>query len=127
MDRTPRDVIARYCDLFKAKYGINPPIGGKQAGIAKQLHQLYAWDHIDGLLTTYFQMHDEFIENSGHSLEVFRGCLPKVIAEWTKRRKQQQVVQMPCRECGGGGLIQGAEDLFPRRCPCRTVKARVSA
>lgn len=125
MERTPRDVIARYCELFKAKYGINPPIGGKQAGIAKQLHQTYVWEHLDGLLTTYFQMHDEFIESTGHSLEVFRGCLPKVIAEWTKREKAKQRTGpqlVRCEDCKhSDGWVTNAAGEAVTRCQHRRM------
>jgi len=45
----------------------------------KELGAIYSSDEIRRFMNAFFAIEDPFIEQSGHSLGVFRGCLPKVI------------------------------------------------
>lgn len=67
---------ARYQERIGARYPFN---NGKDAKILKDLRELYSDEDLHMFMTTFFQMEDGFIEESGYGLGVFRGCLPKVI------------------------------------------------
>lgn len=123
---TPRDVLTAYDTRFQAKYGIRAPIQkGKDPAIAKWLLENYEFPQLEELFDAFFAIRDPFIESAGHGLGVLRACLPKVIAEWRRRKARQQKQQASlsvvwCADCSNTGWV--GEPAV--RCPCRTVKAR---
>jgi hypothetical protein len=62
--------IARYCENFKLRYGSNPVIKGKDAGIAKRLAanltEEKAWLYLDA----YFQMPDAQLVKAKHPMNL---------------------------------------------------------
>lgn len=91
-DQTPHNRAVRYwCDSYEramqAKY---PFSGGKDGKTIKDLLAIYSEAQLHTFIAAFFEMEDEFIQNSGYSLGVFRGCLPKVIA-YVNRGQPRQV------------------------------------
>lgn len=80
-DPSDHNVLIRYwCDLYVEHVGTKYPFnGGKDGATIKWLRGIYTDDEIRGFMTAFFEMDDPFIVDSGFSLGVFRGCLPKVI------------------------------------------------
>lgn len=72
-----RDFIASYCEAWKAKYGENPIITKKEAGIAQRL---IAIPNIDWLMERFFESTDPFIVKNGHSLSIVESQLNKLLA-----------------------------------------------
>ena len=81
-DPSPHNAIVRFwCDTFERHAGTRYPFaGGKDGKAIKDLRAIYSDDELRTFIAAFFEMDDPFIEQAGHSLGVFRGCLPKVIA-----------------------------------------------
>lgn len=74
-------IVAFWCDTYAAHVGAKYPFnGGKDGKTIKWLRELYGDDDIKAYIVAFFDLDDEFIQQSGFGLGVFRGCLPKVIA-----------------------------------------------
>lgn len=74
-------LIAFWCDTYFEHVGVKYPFsGGKDGATVKWLRGLYSDEDIKGYMTAFFDSDDDFIQQSGFSLSVFRGCLPKMIA-----------------------------------------------
>jgi hypothetical protein len=89
-DQSPANVLIRFwCDEYERHAGAKYPFaGGKDGKTIKDLRAIYSDDDLRTFIAAFFEMDDEFICNSGHSLGVFRGCLPKVI-QFVKRGPKQ--------------------------------------
>lgn len=75
-----RDLLACFDTLYQAQSGRRYPFsGGRDAKMMKDLLNFYGEAEIRTFMAAFFEMDDPFIEQSGYSLQVFRGCLPKVI------------------------------------------------
>lgn len=70
--------VAAYCDRFKARWGISPPIQGKDAGIAKRLAKTLSLDRYQWLLDAYFSMPDAWLVKQKHPLNLFESKLTEV-------------------------------------------------
>lgn len=86
--------IARYCEHWKAKYGSNPPIVGKDGGIAKRLAKV-GESRLFELLDAYFLMPDAYVIKAKHPLELFESKLKEIAAfadsgEFITRRQASQ-------------------------------------
>lgn len=81
-DPSPHNDLARYwCDTYQRHVGAKYPFnGGKDGSAIKWLRSIYTDEEIRAYMTAFFAIEDDFIQGSGYSLGVFRGCLPKVIA-----------------------------------------------
>lgn len=90
-DPSPHNELVRFwCDRYKEHVGFPYPFaGGKDGATIKQLRTLYSDDQLRTFIAAFFEMEDEFISNSGYSLGVFRGCLPKVIAFVSRGLKRE--------------------------------------
>ena len=76
-----RDLLSFFDGLYAKHVGARYPVnGGKDAKIVQLLREVYSDEDIRIYMTAFFEIQDEFIEQSGYGLGVFRGCLPKVIA-----------------------------------------------
>lgn len=63
--------IAAYCELFKNRWGNNPPITGKDAGIAKRLVKELSEEKLSLYLDAYFSMPDAWVIKTKHTLASF--------------------------------------------------------
>lgn len=61
-------LIARYCELWREKYGGNPPILGKDAGIAGRIAKDISEEKINLYLEAFFQMPDPWLTKVKHPL-----------------------------------------------------------
>jgi hypothetical protein len=95
-DPSPHNVLIRFwCDEYEKRIGTKYPFnGGKDAKTIQWLRGLYSDEDIRGFICAFFEIEDEFIQNSGYSLGVFRGCLPKVI-QFVNRGQQQAPKKVP--------------------------------
>lgn len=76
-----KDLVRFWCDRYLQHVGIAYPFnGGKDGKLLKDLRGIYSDDQLRTFMAAFFEIEDDFIQNSGYSLGVFRGCLPKVIA-----------------------------------------------
>jgi hypothetical protein len=76
-----RDVLAFFDAEYQRHAGTRYPVNrGKDTKLAKDLLAIYTADQLRTFIAAFFEMDDEFITTAGHSIGVFRGCLPKVIA-----------------------------------------------
>lgn len=105
-DRTVQDIaaapaggahefIAAYCERFKERWGVNPPIQGKDAGILKQLAKGMSLDRFKDLLDAFFQMPDAWIVKGKHTVAMFHMKLNEIVVyadagKFTTSREAQQ-------------------------------------
>lgn len=75
-----RDLLAYFDARYQERIGLKYAFkGGRDAKLIAELRETYTDDQLRTFMAAYFEIEDDFIEQSGHSLQVFRGCLPKVI------------------------------------------------
>lgn len=81
-DPSPHNALIRFwCDRYEQHVGVKYPfMGGKDGKAIKDLLAIYSDDQLRTFIAAFFEIEDDFIQQSGYSLGVFRGCLPKVIA-----------------------------------------------
>lgn len=81
MTPNPIKELATFFDVqYQAHVGAHYPFNnGKDAKLLKELRAVYSDEDIKMYMSAFFEMDDDFIQNSGYGLGVFRGCLPKVI------------------------------------------------
>lgn len=95
-----------YRDKVGAKYPTN---GGKDGKLIKGLTDIYSAEDIERYMRAFFEIDDDFIQQSGYSIGCFRGCLPKIIA--FANRKPRIVVEWNCQH----------EDRCQNREMCQTA------
>lgn len=71
-------LIAAYCDAFKARYGMNPPIDGKTAGLALQVLKTVPLHRAAELVQAYLQMDEQWFKTKCHDFPTFVQNLTKV-------------------------------------------------
>jgi hypothetical protein len=71
--------VRAYCDRFKLRWGENPQILGKDAGIAKRLAKDLGQDRFEFLLDAFFQMPDAWLVKVKHPLAAFETKLNEVV------------------------------------------------
>lgn len=71
-------LIAAYCDAFRARYGMNPPIDGKAAGLAKNLLRSIPLEKACLLVQAYLQLEDQWFLTKCHDFPTFIQNLTKV-------------------------------------------------
>jgi hypothetical protein len=72
------DFIAAYCQRFKIRWGVNPPIQGKDAGIAGRLAKGLSAEKRDLYLDAYFSMPDAWIVKAKHPINLFETKLNEI-------------------------------------------------
>jgi len=70
--------IAAYCDVYKARYGNTPPIGGKEAGIAKRIVKTVGQEKALRLAEVYLSMPDPWFLTKAHDLTTMEQNLAKI-------------------------------------------------
>lgn len=63
--------IAGFCERFKAKYGTNPDITGKEAGIAKRVAKDLSAEKVETYLDAFFSLPDPWLIKRRHPMEAF--------------------------------------------------------
>lgn len=91
----PQAFIAGYCVRFKSRYGNNPEILGKDAGIAGRLVKGWSQSKIDLYLDAFFSMPDSWLVKTKHPLAAFETKLNEVVVfaksgEFTTLKQAQQ-------------------------------------
>jgi hypothetical protein len=66
-----KEIIAAYCDAFRARYGTAPTITGKDAGIASRLAKDLGQTKAIDLIGAYLSMNDPFFLTKRHDLPTF--------------------------------------------------------
>src|SRR3990167_4648959 len=79
LGKQTKEFIAAYCEEFKFRRGCNPPIGGKQSGIAKRLVKDLGLDKAISLVQTYLQMPDQWFITREYDLPTFEANLNKIV------------------------------------------------
>lgn len=102
-------------EQFSAHVGVRYPFNnGKDAAIIKGLREIYSDEQIQIYMAAFFALEDDFVEQSGYGLGVFRGCLPKVIAHVNKGQRADKYGHVPpCArvdECIRRALREGREE-----------------
>lgn len=68
--KTASEVIARYCELWKAKYKTQPAFSGKWAGNAKTLVKDHGKDKAILLVEAFMEMNDRWFLDNRHSFDL---------------------------------------------------------
>jgi len=76
--KASQEFIVAYCRGFKERWGINPPIQGKDAGIAKRLVKSFSLRRLEQLLDAYFEMPDAWLVKQKHPLNLFESKITEV-------------------------------------------------
>ena len=94
--KNAREFISKYCESFKAKYGLNPHISEKDSGIARRLIQV---PHIDTIMERFFNSQDKFILQNRHGLNIVESQINKLLVgemdkysglrEWLKKKEAE--------------------------------------
>lgn len=99
-DHVIKGLLTHFDDLYLARWNFRYLFSGKDAKLMKELLAVYQPEDVKSFMSAFFASHDEFIQQSGYSLSVFRGCLPKVIAAMQqakpRERRCQYGHQPPC-------------------------------
>jgi hypothetical protein len=77
-DQKTSGFIAKYCELFKARYLSNPIVDGKSAGIAKRVSKAIGDEKSNRYLEAFFQMPDADLVKSKHPLSKFEFKLNEI-------------------------------------------------
>ena len=104
---TIKDLLSHFDALYQARWGFKYLFSGKDAKCMKDLLAVYQPEDITAFMSAFFESHDDFIQNSGYSLSVFRGCLPKVIASMQKAKPKE-------RQCWYGHVPACADSVACR-------------
>ncbi len=88
-----KDFIAAYCERFKSRWGNNPPIQPKDAGIAGRLAKGLSREKQDLYLDAYFSMPDAWLVKAKHPINLFETKLNEisVFAQSGQFHTQRQV------------------------------------
>lgn len=79
-------LLQYYSELYQQVMGVPYPVQwGRDGKMMKDLLATYPADQIKTYMVAFLALEDEFVQQSGFSLSVFRACLPKVIASLRRR------------------------------------------
>jgi hypothetical protein len=89
------DFIVAYCDRFKGRWGENPHITGKDAGIAKRLGKTLSLAKFSHYLDAFFEMPDAWLVKIKHPLSAFESKLNEIVVfantgQFTTNKQSQQ-------------------------------------
>lgn len=90
-----KNFLAVYCEKFSNRYGSNPEITGKDAGIAKRLCKNLGEDKLNFYLEAYFSMPDSGVIKAKHPLTFFEMKLNEIVVfantgNFTTQKQAQQ-------------------------------------
>lgn len=100
-------LISHYCEVYKDRYTINPPINGKATGVMSRLGKDFSLDKGKKLISTFLTMNDQFFIAKAHDLATFENNLNKiqVTAETGKQITREQAQKIE-RRSGLANVIQ---------------------
>jgi hypothetical protein len=70
--------VAAYCERFKVRWGDNPQIVGKDAGIVKRLSKDIPLEKFETYLDAFFEMPDAWLIKIKHPLSAFETKLNEI-------------------------------------------------
>lgn len=73
-----RNAIAFYCECYKSRYGHNPKIAPKQAGILSRIHRDHGPTGFENLIRGYFTMPNSFLVQRSHPVELIESKLNEI-------------------------------------------------
>ncbi len=88
----PQDVIARYCELFKERSGINPVLSPKDAGTAKRLAKL---PHILEVIESFFASEDDFIKRNGYTINLVESRYNALVVTIVSTPQPREIEESP--------------------------------
>jgi hypothetical protein len=91
--KSVENLIPHYCEEYKKRYGINPPIMGKSSGIAKRLVKDLGLERAKRLVTAYLGMSESWFLTKGHDLFTFEQNITK-INEFMERSQGRLTAKM---------------------------------
>lgn len=71
LEARTQPLVAAYCEAFKARYGTNPPIMGKDSGLLKNVVRSLGLPRSKELIRTYLAMNDAFFLKRRHDIATF--------------------------------------------------------
>lgn len=91
-----RDLLSFWDGLYTKHVGARYPFNaGRDSKWIKEWRAVYSDDDIRQFMSAFFDMDDDFIQNSGYGLGVFRGCLPKVIQSVKRSQRPDRNGHVP--------------------------------
>lgn len=106
-DHDAKNLIAHYCELFKAKYNSNPPVNGKSAGIIKRILKDFSLDHSKKLIEAYLSDNRQWFVTRAHDLTTFEQNLNSVQVKLdTGRTITQNVAKTAERRSNNQEVLQ---------------------
>lgn len=108
------DFIVNYCELYKAKFQVNPVCNGIQAAAATRIIKAVGLENAKLYTPAYLKMQDQWFKTKAYDLVTFAGNLNKIaiFAQTGKVATRQQSAQ---DELIQGNLIAMQEALDERR------------
>jgi hypothetical protein len=95
-EKQPKGVhefIARYCEVWKERYGVNPPMNGRATGAAKRIVKDNGLPRSIELVEKYLTMNEAFFMSRRHDLCTFDSNLNTIVAGNTLTRANIQAVE----------------------------------
>lgn len=77
-DKVGKVLVAAYCELWKARYGDNPPIRPQDARALKTLGEAHGLEKTKLLLQAYLRMPDAWFVKKRHDLTTFSNSLNEI-------------------------------------------------
>lgn len=101
-----KPLLAFFDELHLQKVGHRYPVNGAKDGkLLKDLRAIYTDEQLQSFMVAFFTIEDEFIEQAGYSIGVFRACLPKVL-KWMRNQDQPKLSKST------NNVIQGMKDFL---------------
>lgn len=96
-------LVKSYCDAFKLRYGLNPPIDGKAAGLATNLLKTLPLERAILLVQAYIQMDERWFIEKCHDFPTFTQNITKVAVALFNGTNDPQEKSYWARIFGGTG------------------------
>jgi hypothetical protein len=118
-----KDVMTFWDGLYLEHVGARYPFNaGRDSKWIKDWRAVYSDEELQAFMAAFFVIEDDFIQNSGYGLGVFRGCLPKVI-QFVKRGARQVEKPMTTFERERARQIRTAHGHCPHDPDCGSYSA----
>lgn len=72
------ELIAHWCDEYRAVYGSKPPLPGKQVGVLRRLHKDFGLEQAKLYLEAYLRIKEQWYVKKRHSLDQLENNLNAV-------------------------------------------------
>lgn len=90
-DKAPtRELLAHFDTAHRQKFGVPAYIvGGKHAKMLAEIWKLYGTARLEQLMDVFFEGND-FADDCGYSIEVFRSQVPRTLMQIVRREDHEQ-------------------------------------